>query len=198
MVAKGKKGQKKARARLVPDGRQLLSSAQASDYLGVPQDTLMHAALRGALTPARYGTRQRGELIYTRADLDRFQSRSHERAIVEALERGEAPITAYLSSAGAIHLRDLARVIHDWARVASYWVVQQPPGSYARWLQRLGLLRVHTTDLRRMIEALCTDDDFARKARLALDAARAARLNADAVRAREASARATSSASDAP
>lgn len=190
-------GQKKPRKRLVPDGRQLMSAAQARDYLGVSDDAILLAVKRHVLAPAKYNR----EHIYTRADLDRYRERTAEISIVQALERGEGPIAAYLAAGGAVKLKRLAEIIHDWARVASYWVVPQPPGSYARWLQRLGVLRVHTTDLRRMIELLCTDDDVARKARLALDASRAARLQAEAVRAQEQRARPApevASVSDAP
>lgn len=171
--------------RLVPDGKQLLDADQAATFLGVSGDTLLHAARRHALTPARFGKRW----IYTRADLDRYRKRLPQAQIVEALERGEAPIAAWLASGGAVSLKELGGIIAEWARVASFWVVQQPPGSYARWLQRLGLLRVNTTDLRRMIEAMCSDDYIARVARLQLDAARAARLQAEAARAQEAATR---------
>lgn len=172
---------------MVPDGRQLLSADQAAEQFNLNQDTIYQLVKRGVLAPARFGT----ELVFTRADLERYTRQLPELSIVEALERGEGPIAAYMAANGKVKLRELGPIVAEWARVSSFWLVQGPPGSYARWLQRLGLLRVNTTDLRRVIEAICNDDSVALKAQLALDAARSSRLQAEQARARETAARTT-------
>ncbi len=176
--------------REVPDGLQFLNSDQAAHEYDLKPDTIRKLANRGVLTPARFGA-ERKEMIFTRADLERYTRNASELAIVEALERGEGPITAFLAAAGKVKLRELGNIVNEWARVSSYWLVQGPPGSYARWLQRLGVLRVHTTDLRRVIETLIADDVTATKARLAFDVARSTRMQAEAARARELAANTT-------
>ena len=179
-----KKGQRLPRLRTVPDGVQFLNSDQAAEMFDLKQDTILKLAKRGILTPAKLGAQGR-QLIFTRADLERYARHAPELAIVEALERGEAPIAAYTAAGGKVRLRELGAIIAEWARVSSYWLVQGPPGSYSRWLQRLGVLRVHTMDLRRVIETLIADDSTALKARVAFDAARGARVQAETARARE-------------
>lgn len=118
--------------------------------------------MKGALTPARYGK----GCVYTRRDLERYRRNWREAAIVEALVNGAHPLDLYLEDRGRFPLKEVTRVMGEWAKVTGVWLVEGPRGSYARWLQRFDLVRCSPRELRRLVEALLRDPVVGERVRL--------------------------------
>lgn len=162
---------------MVPLGGELLTTQQSAELLDTPRQTILTAARRGILHPAKLGSR----LIFTRAELvawhkDRRgdgEKLEREKAMCERFQQGAHPMDVFLETEGATLKQTLA-TLHDWARIAGVWLVEGPRGSYARWLQRLGLMELQPRELRRVIELMLVDPYVAKLARLALDQTRAA------------------------
>lgn len=160
-----------------PDGRELLSPQQVSELLDTPKRTIMTAAQRGKLHPAKLGRR----LYFTRSEVVAWhrerrgegEKLEREKAMIARFEQGAHPVDVYLQTEGATLKQTLA-TMHDWAAVAGVWIVEGPRGSYARWLQRVGLVELRPREMRRVIEALLADPYVAKIAGLALDQARTA------------------------
>ena len=166
-----------------PDGRELLSTTQAAALLDTPRHTILTAAQRGKLHPAKLGRR----LIFTRSELVAWhrerrgegEKLEREKAMIVRFEEGAHPVDVYLETEGAT-LKQVLATMHEWAGVAGVWIVEGPRGSYARWLQRVGLVELRPRELRRVLEAVLADPYVAKIAGLALDQARAATALADA------------------
>lgn len=140
---------KKPTLREVPDGRQLLGAHDAALLLGVPMDTLNKWQQRGHLHPAKYGS----EHIYTRTELLAFRTHQLDRDIAALLNDNVPPIEVWERLPHA-SLERVIRVLREWARLSGFWVVEAPPGSFARWLARFKLVRFGPVELRRAIERL--------------------------------------------
>lgn len=153
---------KKAGADTICDGSEFFSGEQARRYLGLTDEALRQATTRGALAPGRLGKQN----VYTRRDLERFKKTHREAAIVEALVNGAHPLDLYLDTPGRFPLREVTRVLTEWAPLAGIWLVQGPRGSYARWLQRYQITRCTPQELRRMIEVLTRDPVVGDRVRL--------------------------------
>lgn len=187
----------KTRGEPSPDGRELLSTTEAAALLDTPRHTILTAAARGKLHPAKLGRR----LIFTRSELVAWHKErrgegeklEREKAMIVRFEAGAHPVDVYLETEGATLKQTLA-TMHEWAGVAGVWIVEGPRGSYARWLQRVGLVELRPREMRRVLEALLADPYVAKIAGLALDEARAATALADAA----AAALAADGAADAP
>lgn len=135
------------------DGVELLDSAQSCGYLGISQDALRQAVTRKLLNPAKIGPL----LVFTRRDLQRYRDREEAYEITAALTRGEHPLAIYLEGRGRFSLEEVTAALHDWAKLTGAWVIEGPRGSFARWLDRLGLPRITPRELRRVIEVLLRD-----------------------------------------
>lgn len=165
------------------DGRELLSPQDVSELLDTPKRTILTAAKRGKLHPAKFGRR----LYFTRSEVvawhrDRRgegEKLDRERAMIARFAEGAHPVDVFLETSG-VTLKDTLKTLHDWAAVAGIWVVEGPRGSYARWLKRMGLVELQPREMRRVIEALLADPYVAKVAGLALDQTRAATVLAAA------------------
>jgi len=153
---------------VVCDGRELLSTAQSAEFLGCEEDVLRQAVKRGALFPAKIGP----SLVFTRRDLSRYRARENEAEIARLLQEGGNPLDVYLSNPGRWSLTEVTTVLHRWAQLTGAWVIEGPRGSYARWLERFGLIRITPRQLRRVIELLLVDPTV--QQRLHLELAKAA------------------------
>jgi hypothetical protein len=157
-----KKTEKTGGASAICDGRELFDAAQACSFLRCSPELLRQATLRGALTPARVGK----GCVYTRRDLERYRRHFREAGIVAKLVEGAHPLDLYLENPGRYPLKEVTRVMHDWAKLSGIWIVEGPRGSFARWLQRFELVRCSPRELRRMIEALLRDPELGARVRL--------------------------------
>jgi hypothetical protein len=141
----------------------LLSVAQAAAILKLTDDAVVKICKRGELYPARI----RDRIVLTRADVERYAKRVREHGIVHELEKGTPPIRIYALFPD-LELEELARAMDAWGRVTGAWLVQGPRGSFARWLERFGLLHFEPRHLRRVIESLISDPYVQKRARLSV------------------------------
>lgn len=135
------------------DGVELLDSAQSCAFLGCSADALRQAVTRKLLNPAKIGPL----LVFTRRDLQRYKDREETYEITQQLNSGAHPLAIYLEARGRFTLEEVTDTLHDWARLTGAWVIEGPRGSFARWLDRLGLPRITPRELRRVIEVLLRD-----------------------------------------
>lgn len=133
----------------MPDGAELLSSQDAARLIGAPQHTLHKWVERGYIHPARFGR----ELIFTRAQVVALRDATFDREIARLLQEGVPPLEIWTQLPNATPA-DVVRVLKSWARLAGVWIVEMPPGSYARWLARFKLTKFGAPQLRRAIERL--------------------------------------------
>lgn len=122
----------------------------------------MRATQAGTLAPAKVG----GRAIYTRADVLRWRSRLREVRVTRELQAGRHPVDIYLEAAGDLSLEEVTEAMAKWAKLTGAWIVEGPRGSYARWLERLGLTTVTPRQLRRLVELLLGDDYVRRMVRV--------------------------------
>lgn len=168
---RGKRPQHTDAARIV-DGRNFFDAQQAAAFLGISLQMLYRQTRNKNLTPAALNGRE--GLVYTRRDLERFKRRKvdRERHIVDALRQGLGPVDAYYFAHErdpSVTLKQVIDVTHAYAEIAGLWIMEGPPGSYARWLERMGLVSLKPKHLRRIIEALLLDPHCGELARLRLD-----------------------------
>ena len=114
------------------------------------------------ITPTK---KWKGFLLFARSDLDRYRSELRELELTEAFVRGEHPIDVFMRTHGKYPLKEVNRVMLEWAKLTGVWLVEAPRGSYARWLSRMGLTSITPRALRRLVEALLTDARVADVAR---------------------------------
>lgn len=142
----------------VDAGGELYSAEGALAFLGCTLSALENLSSRGELAPFRCGLRT----YYTRRDLERHKTRKRAKSGLEAevirrLHRGENPVDVYLAldaDGAAMSLKKVLDLTGAWARGAGVWIVQAPPGSHSRWVERMGRIRITPRDLRRCIEDL--------------------------------------------
>lgn len=138
---------------------QLLCEREVCDRLGLTRAQLRTWEKKGALTPARV----EGLVLYTLADVRDFETGARERLMMSMLNDGIHPCDICFEQ--GYRPQEVARTLETWGKLAGYWIVEGPPGSYARWLQRFGLLRFTPKLLRRLIELLLTDSYVQQKLR---------------------------------
>ena len=158
-------------------GSELLTTKQVAELLDTPLKTVLAAAQRRNLHPAKFGRR----LIFTRSEVVAWhkertgmsEKMEREKAMVERFAKGAHPVDVYLDMDGRVTFKQMMTSLEDWARAAGIWIMEGPRGSYARWLQRLGLIELQPRHVRRVIELLLVDPYVAKLARLSLDQVRA-------------------------
>lgn len=150
----------------IVDGVEFLSAEQVATQSGQTTDLVYLHVRQGLLCPGKIGS----QYVFTRADVQRWRQLRSEHAITTELEKGAHPVDVYLQGEGRWKLDDVTATMHRWARLTGAWVIEGPRGSYARWLQRLGLIRVTPRQLRRVIELLLADPHVQQRAQLALGA----------------------------
>lgn len=148
-------------AKSLCDGKELFDSPQAARFLNVSEDVIRQATMNGGLCPARVGRLS----VFTRRDLQRFRRTLREHAIVTRLVEGAHPLDIFLEHPGRYPMKEVTAAMLEWSRVSGVWLVEGPRGSYARWLERFGLLRCTPRELRRLIEALCRDPELGERVR---------------------------------
>lgn len=113
--------------------------------------------MHGQLCPGKIAN----QLIFTRRDVKRWRKErgesEREVAITRELMKGTHPLDIYLEANGRYSLDQVAAVMLRWAKLSGKWVIEGPRGSYARWLQRLGLVTINPRMLRRLVEAMLAD-----------------------------------------
>lgn len=143
----------------IPDGVNILSTAQVAGRLGLNAQQIAKHHKAGRLVPCTLN----GRRYYTGADVARFERDDREHSIMLKLRDGVHPVDIALD--GRYPLSEVTEVMERWAKVAGVWIVDAPPGSYARWLERLGLTRLRPADIRRLIELMLTDSEVKEKCR---------------------------------
>ncbi|HKY36472.1 MAG TPA: helix-turn-helix domain-containing protein [Polyangiaceae bacterium] len=137
----------------VCDGETNYSVAQAALYLRCTQNKMHKLASEGRLHPVRIC----GHLVFARSDLERQRRSELELELTKRFMAGDHPLDVYIDLDGRAALRDVERVLHDWAKLTGIWLIEAPRGSYARWLQRFDLVRVTPRALRRFLEAMLVE-----------------------------------------
>lgn len=160
------KGRKPTAISDLVDNRQFFDTDGVARRLKITTDNCLKLVQRGQLTPGRTGNEG---LLYTLADVQRYQQRERkehrEKQILEQLQRGLHPVDVFLAlEPEGVKLAHVVRVLHHWAKLGGIWVIEGPPGSYARWLERVGLARLTPRNLRRLIELLLSDPSTAARA----------------------------------
>lgn len=161
------KGRKPTAATPFVDNRQFFDTEGAARRLKITTDYCMKLAQRGLLTPGRAGTSE--GLVFTLADLQRYLTRERkehrERRVLELLQQGKHPVDVFFElEPEGIKLAHVVRVLHQWVKLGGIWVIEGPPGSYARWLERMNLARLTPRNLRRLIEHMLSDPSAAERA----------------------------------
>lgn len=137
--------------RIIVPCPQLLFEREVCDRLGLTRAQLRAWEKKGALTPARVERL----VLYTLADVRDFETGERERCIMSMLNAGRHPCDICFEQ--GYRPEEVARTLDTWGKLSGYWIVEGPPGSYARWLERFGLVRFTPKLLRRLIELLLTD-----------------------------------------
>lgn len=150
-----KKREQAQTAVVEPDNIEVFDTDGACRFLNVTPETLEKAVERTFLAPAKIG----GRYAYTRRDLVRFQKATRKELrvamVIEMLRDGEHPLDIFIRlQKHGVSLDDVMRTLRTYAKLSGIWLVEAPPGSYARWLERLGRVRVTHRDIRRCIEAM--------------------------------------------
>ncbi len=145
----------------VVDGKKNLDFAGACSYLHVSQETLYALVKDLRLHPVRI----KGALVFARSDLNSYRVGRMELELTKAFMDGEHPLDVFYRADARYPLREVNRVLREWARLTGVWIIEAPRGSYARWLSRMGIERISPRNLRRLVEALLTDNALAERAR---------------------------------
>lgn len=146
-----------ARADAIVDGKEFFSSEQVAQFEKVTPQVVAQAVTRGQLCPGRLGSYS----IFTRRDVLRWHKQRRaseiEVGITRELSKGVDPLSIYLQADGLYSLEQVAKVMLKWSKLTGLWIIEGPRGSYARWLERLGLVEVTPRMLRRVVELLLAD-----------------------------------------
>lgn len=160
-------GRKPTAATGLVDNVQFFDTEHAAKRLKITKEYCLQLGQRGLLTPGRVGTTE--GLVYTLADLQRYLTRERkehrERRVLELLQQGLHPVEVFFRlEPEGIKLSHVIKVLHQWVKLGGIWVVEGPPGSYARWLDRVGLSRLTPRNLRRLVEHMLSDPATAERA----------------------------------
>lgn len=149
------------KVRAVVDNHVFFDLEGAAQWLQVRTDAVLDAVQRGSLAPAGMTHNGKGGYVFTHRDLERYRNLlglDAEKRVVEMLQAGAHPVDAYLAEyRNGIKMRKVLQLTHEWADLTGTWVIEGPPGSYARWLERMGLMQLKPRYMRRIIEAILTD-----------------------------------------
>ncbi len=143
------------------DGKVNLTATDAALFLQLSPPALYELVQRELLHPVHIGR----SLAFARSDLDHYRRWRAEVEIVRGLESGLPPIELFDRQYARYRLRDIQRVLQDWAKLQSIWLVETPRGSFARWLKRFGLPSLSARSFRRLCEALLVDPEIGDKVR---------------------------------
>lgn len=138
-----------------------MSVAHAAAALRVSASQIYQYVSLGKL----HAVRAHGLLIFPRGEVLRFQRTLLELDVVKQLVDGTHPLDIFFHADGQYPLREVDRVMREWAKLTGVWLIEAPRGSYARWLSRVGLERVSPRLLRRFVEAMLTDPVLSEQAR---------------------------------
>lgn len=152
-------------AQALADGKNIFTLEQAADYCRATTAALQQASQRRMLRPAVV----HGAYFFTRRDLDTYAQEVKELEIIQRLQNGQHPVDIVLEMR-SVRIRDVNIVMDEWARAAGMWIVEGPPGSYARWLERFGITTCNPRLIRRVLEACLLDDYVATLCRAKLAA----------------------------
>jgi hypothetical protein len=147
------------------DNRTFFDSEGAAAQLKTSQENIFKLSQRGMLAPGRL---EDGSLVFTLADLERYRRREgekhREKLIFERLRAGAHPLDVFLElEPDGVKLAHVWRVLQQYSKLGGLWVIEGPPGSYARWLERVGLARLTPRNLRRLVELLLSDAPTAQR-----------------------------------
>lgn len=143
------------------DGKTNMSVAQAAVFLGCSANHVHHLASGQHLHPVRVS----GVLVFSRGDLARYRRIELELEIARELQRGTHPLDVFFTADGRYGMAEVERAMREWSKLTGCWVVEAPRGSYARWLERVGVQRVSPRQIRRFIEGMLTDAEIGVRAR---------------------------------
>lgn len=146
------------------DGKKNLDCARACQYLRISENALYQLVKESRLHPVHV----KGSLVFARTDLERYRGERQELELTKAFMDGRHPLDVFYEADGRYPLKEVNRVMGEWARLTGVWLVEAPRGSYARWLARMGLTSISPRSLRRLIEALLTDVEIGKFARVHL------------------------------
>ena len=150
-------GKKTSRPRVKTGGAQNLTAAQVAVLLGVSEPRVKALVQEGKLHPVNLGPGPRGGYLFARSDVHRHRRAECEHDVAQQLEQGRHPLDVYFEADGRYSLEDVHRAMNQWAKLTGCWVIEAPRGSYARWLERMGLTSISPRQLRRLIEAMLCD-----------------------------------------
>lgn len=131
------------------------------NLLGRSPSQVYQFASQGKLATVKLGN----VIVFPRAEVLRFKRQEMEVEITKKLAEGMHPLDIYFEADGRYPMREVDRVLREWAKLTGVWLVEAPRGSFARWLSRMGLTAVNPRLMRRFIEAMLTDPEIAPRAR---------------------------------
>jgi len=144
----------------IPDGRHFFSVADCAARLSITENAVHKALGAGRLL----GEKIRGRWIIPSACLRAYEGAAAERDLVDSFERGKSALDAWRAS--GVNLEQTIKVLRHWADLRGWWLIEGPPGSFARFLERHQLSELAAGDLRRVIVAILDDPHTRRVARL--------------------------------
>lgn len=146
------------------DGVQFFSSRQAAKYLDVGASAIANYRTAERLSPALIGRHP----VYTLADLKRHKhlEATLKKRVFAELKAGRSPVDVVIDL--DVDPEKVGRWVVSFAKLAKYWLVESPRGSYGRWLEARGLVELTPRQLRRVIELLVSDPLVQEKAALAV------------------------------
>lgn len=134
-----------------------LTLPQVAVALGVSTSRVGQLVQEQKLHPVNLGNGPGGGLVFARSDVARHKRSQCELDVARELEQGRHPLDVYFEADGRYSLADVHAAMDEWAQLTGCWVIEAPRGSYARWLERMGLTSISPRQLRRLIEALLGD-----------------------------------------
>lgn len=142
-----------------------LTLAQVAVSLGCSESRVKQLVSETKLHPVNLGNGPGGGLVFARSDVARHKRSTCELDVAQQLEQGRHPLDVYFEADGRYSMDDVQAAMTKWARLTGCWVIEAPRGSYARWLERMGLTSITPRQLRRLIEALLGDATVGNRAR---------------------------------
>ncbi len=148
----------------VCDGKKNLDCAGACRYLHVSENALYQLVKENRLHPVHV----KGALVFARSDLERYRGEKQELELTKAFMDGRHPLDVFYEADGRYPLKEVNRVMYEWARLTGVWLIEAPRGSFARWLARMQLTQISPRSLRRLVEAMLTDVEIGKFCRVHL------------------------------